>query len=236
MSLSVPPTNSASVPVPVPVPSKNSIVAKNGNNAETQLCSSEPAKKLLESYFKKDIQSLELIGGRKKSDIAITFKDGTVERVQNKDGVGNNRGWSFDRRSLDKYPVTQEGRQLLGNVCLKQGTERPVVKMPENIVNVLILGTEPTTAPTYFTHTQFDTSGTLIEFSICPTPVVMANLHKEAYSDMVPKRTCVHLSPLIYLQRKGGGKADHSPDDIQAKIKSLPYSLFTRLLPETTAK
>ena len=137
---------------------------------------------------------------------------------------------------MDKYPISDEGRQLLGNVCLKQGAERPVVKMPENIINVLILGTEPTTAPTYFTHTRFDTSGTLIEFSICPTPVVMAELHKEAHSDMVPKRTCVHLSPQIYLQRKGGGKADHSPDDIQAKIKSLPYSLFTRLIPETTAK
>lgn len=31
--------------------------------------------------------------------------------------------------------------------------------------------------------------------------------------------TCLHLSPYIALQRKGGGKTDHSPNHIQAKFK-----------------
>jgi hypothetical protein len=31
--------------------------------------------------------------------------------------------------------------------------------------------------------------------------------------------TCLHLSPFIYLQRKGGSKKDKSPNHIQAKIK-----------------
>jgi len=31
--------------------------------------------------------------------------------------------------------------------------------------------------------------------------------------------TCLHLSPYIALQRKGGGETDHSPNHIQAKFK-----------------
>lgn len=31
--------------------------------------------------------------------------------------------------------------------------------------------------------------------------------------------TCLHLSPYISLQRKGGGSTDHSPNHIQAKFK-----------------
>jgi hypothetical protein len=31
--------------------------------------------------------------------------------------------------------------------------------------------------------------------------------------------TCLHLSPHIALQRKGGSGTDHSPNHIQAKLK-----------------
>ena len=34
-----------------------------------------------------------------------------------------------------------------------------------------------------------------------------------------PNGTCLHLSPNIVLQRKGGGKTDHAPNHIQAKLK-----------------
>ena len=44
--------------------------------------------------------------------------------------------------------------------------------------------------------------------------------------------TCLHLSPNIYLQRKGGGSKDKNPDDIQAKIKitSQILSLCKKLM------
>jgi hypothetical protein len=45
---------------------------------------------------------------------------------------------------------------------------------------------------------------------------------KDAYESCLPKRTCVYLSPLVYLQRKGGGKKDHSPNHIQAKLRAMP--------------
>ena len=31
--------------------------------------------------------------------------------------------------------------------------------------------------------------------------------------------TCLHLSPYISLQKKGGGKTDHAPNHIQGKLK-----------------
>jgi hypothetical protein len=59
----------------------------------------------------------------------------------------------------------------------------------------------------------------------------MDAIQKEAYDTLMAKRTCVHLSPRIYLQRKSGGAADHAPDDIQVKLKSLPEIMTTLPLP-----
>ena len=47
----------------------------------------------------------------------------------------------------------------------------------------------------------------------------MKFMYKELYTEMLLKKTCVHLSPNCYLQRKGGDKKDHSPNDIQMKFK-----------------
>lgn len=211
--------------------SKNAEIAKRGFKAEDLFCKSEIVRHLLEQYFGNKIMSITLIPKRKKSDIKIQFENGIIERIQSKDGLGNNRGWSCDRRSVEKYPLTEEGKLLLRNVCLKQGTERPTVPCPEAILNDLFLGIEEDTAPTYFTHTQFDTSGTLSQLSICPSGTFLCELKKELYDSIVPKRTCVHLSPRIYLQRKGGGAKDHAPNDIQLKIKSLPNGVYTQLYP-----
>ena len=62
----------------------------------------------------------------------------------------------------------------------------------------------------------------------------MAFLHKELYEVMEPKRTCVHLSPICYLQRKGGGgKKDANPDNIQMKFRFTQAieALFTPIFP-----
>jgi hypothetical protein len=97
----------------------------------------------------------------------------------------------------------------------------------------MIFGTDEEYKPTYFIHTVFNTkTWELLQLSICSAEDMYAALCKEAYPTLVAKRTCVHLSPRIYLQRKGGGKKDHSPDDIQLKIKSYPSDIMVRL--ETT--
>ena len=73
--------------------------------------------------------------------------------------------------------------------------------------------------PTHFVHVIFE-SDELKTFKIGTAEAVIAALNAVAYPMLVPKKTCVHISPLMYLQRKGGGKKDHAPDDIQLKLKS----------------
>lgn len=214
-------------------PSKNSEVAKKGFKAEDLLCESDLVKRVFESYFAKPIKAIIKVPKRKKSDLQIEFEDGMFERIQTKDGKGNNRGWSCDRRSVDKYPLNEEGKRLLRNICLKQGEERPEVSCPERLMEDLFLGVEVETAPTYFCHTEFDNDGQLQSLSICSTETFLQKLKQELYKNLLPKRTCVHLSPRIYLQRKGGGQKDHAPNDIQLKITSLPIEIYTSLYPAT---
>jgi hypothetical protein len=83
-----------------------------------------------------------------------------------------------------------------------------------------ILGENKDEYPTYFTHTKSDkNTEQIISITICLTTTLMEFLHKDLYQAMEPKRTCVHLSPICYLQRKGGGKKDATPDNIQMKFR-----------------
>jgi hypothetical protein len=218
--------------------SKNSTVAKNGFKAEAAICSQEGIKLALEPYLGSPIERIICIKGRKKSDIKIYFENGSESKtIQNKDGDGDGdgRGYSVDRRKVDAYndePLTK----LLKKKCLKQGTEKPVISsdISKKVINMCMLGIEEEYAPKYFTHTKSDkTTGQIKSMSICPTEKLLAFLHSELYPEMVPKRTCVHLSPNIYLQRKGGGKTDHSPDDIQMKFRftKAVEKLYTPIFP-----
>lgn len=204
--------------------SKHAIIARNGNSAERVLCNNVQQ---FEAYFGKSITSIALVPGRRKSDVSIQFADGTTARLQNKDGDGNHRGWSIDRRALDALPLDTNGKTLLDNVCLHPNEERPIAVCPSTLVAELLLGTDPATAPTHFTHTIVDPqTGTLRHLSIAPADEVIGALTQTLYPTLVPKRTCVHLSPLLYFQRKGGGSKDHAPDHIQVKLKSFPDGIL----------
>ena len=208
-----------------------SAIAKNGNRAQAELCKSKLFKMALSFHFEKVVTSLVVIHGAKKSDILCTFSDGSKELFQVKNGLGNNRGWSADRRSNNNVPVGEKGQLLLNNVCLMRGGgERfEVIQDPALAAN-MIFGTDEEYKPTHFIHTVFNTkTWELLQLSICSAEDMYAALCTEAYPTLVAKRTCVHLSPRIYLQRKGGGKKDHSPDDIQLKIKSYPSEIMVRL-------
>lgn len=207
----------------VQMASHNAQIAKHGNAAERFMCNNADVRRRLEEYFKKHITSIDLIKGRKKSDNLVTFVDGTTYRLQNKDGCGNNRGWSMDRRDVAKMPMDDNGKQLLSIVCLKRPGERMSVESQPNLIRDLLLGIDPVYVPDYFTHSVFHKeTAELISLSIASTDRVIEALTSIAYPLLVAKRTCVHISPLMYLQRKGGSKTDHAPDDIQLKLKSLP--------------
>jgi hypothetical protein len=213
---------SAAQPPTTPSLSKNAQTAKSGNAAEDILCKSTIALDGLGTqYFGKKIVKCERVPGRKKSDVIITFEDGTQRTIQVKNGTGGGRGWSFDRRSVDNMPTDEQIKELLKVVCLKSGGERKAVANRKELLRKLILGDDDASIPQDIIHTNAK-NGVIESLSVCSMDAFLEAICKEAYEECNAKRTCVHLTPRVYLQRKGGGKADHSPNQIQAKLRSMP--------------
>ncbi len=210
-----------------------STVAKSGFRAETLFCSLPYVKAALEEFFQIGIKSIKSAPSRKKTDIIVVFDDDTSINIQNKNGK-NARGFSIDRRRVGLLTKVPNCETLLRNVCLKEGGERPVVGVEEShsILRRAVLGEEKAYKPDFFTHTVVSPEGEITHLSICSVDDFMNKLEGELYKEMVPKKTCVHLSPSIYLQRKGGGAADHAPNDIQIKWKqgTIVKDLFTELI------
>ncbi len=214
-------------------PSFHAEIARTGNKAEAIVCQDSQSLAAFAAYFGKQILKASLIPGRKKSDILLEFIDGTSVRIQNKNGTGGGRGWSVDRRDVKQIPLEESGQQLLSHVCLKKGAERPEICQTPSLLQTLLLGSDEQFRPTYFTHSVIDKqTDTVKDLWISPTESIMDALNKELYPNLVAKKTCVHLSPRLYFQRKGGGSKDHAPDHIQLKLKSMPDTM-TRLLPQT---
>ena len=211
--------------------SRNAATARNGNAAERRMCDRPDVKQRLETYFGKTIATIQLVPGKKKSDVTVVFEDQTLIRIQNKEGDSKNRGWSADRRSLDRMPVDDAGKALLDVVCLKKEGERPAnVQNPTTLIRELLLGTDVDAMPTHFTHTVFDRqTGELLHLSIASADSILSALEATAYPNLVDKRTCVHIAPGMYLQRKGGGSHDHAPNDIQLKLVQFPEGIMTSI-------
>ena len=214
--------------------SKNAQTARLGFKAEEVLTTDPAVAAAFTAYFKKPVQAIVKAPHGKKTDIIVQFTDGTTIKIQNKNG-DNQRGFSVDRRDGTDLTESSAGRDLIDAVCLKKGgpeAARPTVSSETSLqmVDTCFLGDDATWTPDYITHTQMK-DGTLQHIAICPMPTFVATLKAEIYDEMVPKRTCVHLSPSIYLQRKGGGKTDKKPDQIQTKWKqgSSVEKLFTPL-------
>jgi len=219
--------------IKMPTDSKNATIAKNGVQAERGICQQQDVKEALEAFFGSPIRTITQVHG-KKSDLNIGFENGVKTTLQNKDG-GGGRGWSVDRRSLDGFNV-KALNTLLTSLCIMKGkgTDRPIVPgtVSKDVLKMCMLGDEP---PAYFTHTTSNKLSKRIEtMGICSTDALMDFMNGGVYENMVPKRTCVHLSPNCYLQRKGGGKTDGRPDDIQMKITSKGgmMSLFRPIFPK----
>ena len=229
--------------------SKNSIVATTGNKAEVLLCSQPNIKVALERHFGKPIKRITQISGRKKADNLIEFEDGTTVSVQNKNGPCDGRGHSVDRRKVSLLTTDTALHNLLERVCLKKESATAVAEteaIPKTVSelcgSLCLLGSDETVKPQYFLHTTMDAEATrILTLSIVESETFMARVKADMFPVMETKKTCVHLSPNLYFQRKGGGATDHSPDDIQTKLRFSPkpskaiphptdlFSLFTEL-------
>jgi len=207
------------------VPHKNALTARNGNKAEALLCTQPTVKTAFETHFSKPVKSITQILGRKKADNCIEFTDGTKVLCQNKNGKCDGRGHSVDRRKANLLTDSADLHTLLDSVCLKKGGAKPVVDKPisETCVTACLLGTDAATRPDYFLHTTLDPTGSFItHLSIVPATKLIESVVASLFPVMDVKRTCVHMSPHFYFQRKGGGKSDHAPDDIQLKMRFTP--------------
>lgn len=208
-------------------------IAKSGFTAETMLTTQSNIIPALESYFGKQIKpnGITKVKGRSKSDNRIEFIDDTCVMVQLKNtavkanGVGavKSRGFSIDRRDADKIdPETPDLTETLMSVCLLDKTkERKTVSnvVSKRVLQQNILGSEPTTEPDYFIKTESNrNTGEIMRLSIAPKDVFVGKLLSLLHDTVISKRTCVHLSPNIYLQRKGGSKGENKPNQIQTKM------------------
>jgi hypothetical protein len=233
-----PPTHTQStVHMSVPEKSKGSIIASTGNTAEELLCTQASVRTALAAYFGKEIALIEKIPSKphpKKSDLRITFVDGSTTTLQNKNGKGDGRGYSVDRRPVHEVaPGCPALTETLRTVCLheegaRHSVERTVVL---DVIRRCILGTEESTKPAYFLHSSIS-DGQIASLSIATTEGFMGRVCSSVYDTAVSKKTCVHMSPHIYLQRKGGGVADTRPNDIQMKFRLTPdiAEVFTPLV------
>lgn len=206
-----------------PIKMTNSEVAKRGNKAEDILCIDAKVQEALSTFFGKKIKKINKITGCKKADNRVIFEDDTTANLQVKCGTGGGRGWSCDRRPLERLTADETTKILIGNVCLKAAADRPIAVLDKTLIAKLILGEVDEYKPNYFVHVDMDTStNTITELSICSADTFIETIVTNAYDNYLPKRTCVHLSPLLYLQRKGGGSKDHAPDHIQLKLCKMP--------------
>ena len=226
-------------------PLTGSQIAKSGFNAEEMMTKQENIKVSLEAYFEKPIKTITKMDCRphpNKSDIKIEFDDGTSYSAQVKNistataTKMNGRGFSIDRRDVDKIcPESPELTETLKAVCLRDKTnERRIVDKitGEKVLLQNILGIEESTQPHYFIKTESDrVTSEIRKMDICPREVFTGKLVDTLYETAISKKTCVHLSPNIYLQRKGGTKCEKRPNQIQTKMRITPDvdAIFTNI-------
>ena len=218
--------------------SKNSLTAKSGFTAEDIFRSDELIKYKLEKYFGKKIISLHKIHG-KKYDTKIYFEDGSSINIQNKkiENLGG-RGDSFDRRHIKNTFNNQYIRKYLTLLTLIRKSNTKTLMSEEQKIDFMklcnnnlddisqyikktLIGEDNTEMNDYWCIMKTNKTFTNIELYIISSKKLFEFIEQTIKIDIKLKKngTCLHLSPYIALQRKGGGNTDHSPNHIQAKFK-----------------
>ena len=222
---------------PIQKYSKNSLTAKSGFKAEDIFRTDNLIKCKLEEYFGKNITSLNKIHG-KKYDTKVYFEDGSSINIQNKkiEKLGG-RGDSFDRRHIKNTFNNQEIKKYLTLLTLirerknetSMSKEQKVdfVKLCNNnldditqYIKKTLIG-EDTEMNDYWCIMETNKTFTDMKLYIISSKKMFEFIEQTIKIDIKLKKngTCLHLSPYIALQRKGGDNTDHSPNHIQAKFK-----------------
>jgi hypothetical protein len=219
-------------------PSQGSLTATSGFKAEDIFRTDESIKCQLEKYFEKKIISRNKIHG-KKYDTKINFEDGTSINIQNKkiENLGG-RGDSFDRRPIEKTFKSEWIRKYLTFLTLirkskketfmSEGQKIDFMKLCNNNLDDILqylkktlIGEDQEEMNEYWSIMKTNKTFTNMELYIISSKKLFEFIEQTIKIDIKLKKngTCLHLSPYIALQRKGGGNTDSRPNDIQAKLK-----------------
>jgi hypothetical protein len=213
-------------------------IAKAGFQAERAFALQANVKDALENYFDKEIWSIDVIPGSKKTDNRINFRDGSATNIQlknyNTEKIHEGRAHQLNRRPLAKCPPEWIG--LLSHICLGRSKSRgrmkgvcrsefyspfimPTAEDSKALLREVVLGKEAVYAPEYMVL-SYSKDG------------VIEGLWAENISDFLDKcgsamyeipqesskGTSVYICPEVSIQRKGGDGGKPSANDIQFKF------------------
>jgi len=218
-------------------PMSGSDTAKSGFRAEDIFRTNDDIKNALETYFKKTILKIIKAPHGFKYDNIIIFDDNTSINIQNKKIISTGgRGDSFDRRHIKntfnnlfikKYltllTLIRPGKRQT-NMTNEQKTD--FIKLCNNNLEDMkqylkktLIGEINKNDYWCIMHTDKNFSKT--NLYIIESDKFYKFIEQSINIDIKFKKngTCLHISPYISLQRKGGGSTDHSPNHIQAKLK-----------------
>ena len=216
--------------------SNNSSTAKSGFKAEEHFRMNPIIRNHLEQYFMASIDRIEAAPPRMKCDNIIFFTDGSRVRIQNKkfERFGG-RGDSFDRRPVSGTFDNPFLRKYLTALTLFKGKGRTACLSPDQkrqfevlcresgedcrqlLRKTLVGQGEYRNDYWVFMKSgrEFDCAKT--DLWITPSLCLLSLL--ESRIEIKAARTCLHLSDLVYIQRKGGSKGENAPNDVQMKLK-----------------
>lgn len=211
-------------------PTLGSKTAKDGYKVERILEHRIIQNKVIEHlrlHLPQDAKPFPIYPHGKKTDVFLApwnvkFQ---IKKVSN---VGKDRGHHVDRRSVERFTSTFPShvkdafsKFMISRDMTRQEKEtlrqslQQETKVWLDLLIELIIGQDPHFAPDYFliVETKDLAKGKL--YLLCVHTLLgylMKNLHVQI------KETCIHVTPCMYLQRRGGDATDSRPNDIQTKL------------------
>ena len=213
-------------------------IAKAGFQAERAFALQANVKDALENYFDKEIWSIDVIPGSKKTDNRINFRDGSATNIQlknyNTEKIHEGRAHQLNRRPLSKCPAEWIG--LLSHICLGRSKSRgrmkgvcnrefyspfimPTAEDSKALLRDVVLGKEAVFAPEYMVL-SYSKDGVIEGLWVENISDFLNTCGSATYD--VPqessKGTSLYICPEVSIQRKGGDGGKPSANDIQFKF------------------
>lgn len=218
-------------------PMSGSDTAKSGFKAEEIFRTDANIKNSLEKHFKKSIKKIIKAPHGEKYDNIIIFEDESNYKIQNKKFLNfGGRGDSFDRRHIKKTFNNRYIRKYLTRLTLDRRTKRTTSmskEQKEDFISLCnknlddikqylkktLIGTDENKNE-YWCFMKTDKDLSKKQLHLIESEKLYNFLEKNINIDIKLRNngTRLHLSKYIALQRKGGGKTDHAPNHIQAKL------------------